>query len=275
MTGPGPLDGLEVLETEGWGMGWLAPANEHQKHDLVLFDKKHHPTDAQGRPVFGVRFGSETPVCASKKRGRNAYCGDEGRMDNGRCKNHGGRSLRGMAHPQYRGKGRSIYERKVVGHLTDRVRQLQTDPELHHHRTSIAQIDAMVEELWKTYKEGLDPDAARAIAKKYRQLQAADSSGNRLRAKELFEELGQLIFMAEESSATGDRIVAYLEARRKHANSETRRKLSESLVFSLEEARTFYTALGMAVNKHVKDREVKRALLDEVAAIAGATRPGT
>jgi len=31
---------MEELNTEGYGPGWIAPANERQPFDLILFDKK-------------------------------------------------------------------------------------------------------------------------------------------------------------------------------------------------------------------------------------------
>jgi hypothetical protein len=53
----------------------------------------------------------------------------------------------------------------------------------------------------------------------------------------------------------GDHLLYYLEHRRCHADSETRRKLAESMVYSLEEAYTFYTAMGAAARKHMSDKK--------------------
>ena len=250
-------------------MGYLAPANEDQPRDLILFDKKGHPRDAKGRPVFGALCGSDTPVCGSKKRGKEAYCANEGRMENGRCKNHGGRSLKGAASPTYKDGSTSKF--RVAGHLLERFERYLADPELHHHRTSIAQIDAMVDELWENYQSGIDPDLASKLGKTFRAIEAANAANNRIKAMELFEALGQLIGQAETSSNQSEKIVRFLEARRRHADSESRRKLAESLVFSLEEAYTYYTALGTAVRKHVESPEVRGAIVDEVAAIAGSS----
>jgi hypothetical protein len=269
MEAPQAHEGRRPVETAAWGPGWLAPASEagDQSRDLILFDRKNPPHDDRGRPVFGCTVDEETPVCASKKGGKDGFCAREQREQNGRCKNHGGRSPKGAASPHYSGKGRSRYE--IAGHLLKRYERYLSDPELHHHRTSIAAIDSIISELWESYQGGMDPDAAVKIAKKYRQLRIANASGNRMRSLELFEELGQLVEAAETSTNQAERIVRFLEARRRHADSESRRKLAESMVFTLEEAYRYYTALGNAVNTHVKDRVVRRALLDEVAAIAG------
>src|SRR5215218_1801209 len=97
----------EPLETSSYGGGYLAPANEHQSRDIILFDRKKPPRDEEGHPIFGVIFGSEVPVCASKKRNRDAYCGHDGRMENGRCKYHGGKSLKGWASPTWKNGRRS------------------------------------------------------------------------------------------------------------------------------------------------------------------------
>lgn len=277
MTGPSPYDGLEPFVVEGLGVGYLAPANARQNRDLVVFEKKGAPKDEAGRPVFGVRYGDWVPVCGSKKRQKEgevlALCGDEGRMGNGRCKIHGGRSLKGAASPTWKDGNRSIYRRRVAGHLTERVEQLRHDPELTHHRTSIAQLDAMLEELWTHYEESWDPQLARRCQATYRAIEAANDANNRPRAMELFATLGQQLGALVSVTNQSEKIVRYLAERRRHADSETRRKLAENLVFSLEEAHTFYTALGVAINKHVTDPEEKRAVLDEIAAVAGSARP--
>lgn len=61
-----------------------------------------------------------------------------------------------------------------------------------------------------------------------------------------------------------------MEARRRHADSETKRKLSEELTFSYETAYIYYTALGAAARKHFgHDQARLTAYLNEVIAIAG------
>ena len=45
-------------------------------------------------------------LCGAKLRGRDAYCQKHG-MFNGRCRNHGGASLSGQSHPNWKHGRRS------------------------------------------------------------------------------------------------------------------------------------------------------------------------
>jgi hypothetical protein len=105
-------------------------------------------------------------------------------------------------------------------------------------------------------------------------MEAARNAGNRLRAQEFLAELGTVLEDMVQVDAQADKIVRFLAERRKQADSETRRMISERLVFSLEEAQMFYSALGAAVNRNVSNEEERRAILSEIASVAGE-RPGS
>jgi hypothetical protein len=264
---------MEPIESRSFGMGWLAPANIDQPHDLILFDKKRPPRDDKGWPVFGVVYGTDEPVCGAKKRKKEAYCGQPRRKDNGRCKHHGAGSFKGAASPTYKHGKTSKYQPRVAGHLQERFDLLMKDDTLHHHRKSIAALDAMIDEVWTHFKSGWDHDLAQKALSTYRSILAAQAANNRPRAVELFETLGQQLEAMVAIDNQSEKIVRFLSERRRHADSETRRMLSEKLVFSLEEAQMFYGALGAAVNRNITNPEEKRAVLNEIAAVAGARRP--
>ena len=61
-------------------------------------------------------------------------------MENGRCKDHGGKSLKGPASPRCANGTRSKFQ--IAPHLIDRVKCYLEDPDLHHHRESACNLAA-------------------------------------------------------------------------------------------------------------------------------------
>ncbi len=265
---------LEWVNLEGLGEGHLVPKGEGQKHELLLYDKRHPERDDEGRPLFAVRAEDSVPVCGSPKTNGH-YCEQTARYPNGRCHSHGGPSRKGVAHPNYDHGRNSKYQ--MPAKVIERYERFITDPELTHHRSAIAQIEALIDELWENYEEGAGPELWRELQKVWVRCKTANNTNDRVTAKRHFEELGYIIENGVRHSSQSERILRHLAERRKQADSETRRKLSESMVYTVEEAHTFYIALGAAVRKHVKDPETMNAILNDIYAIAGdagARAPG-
>jgi hypothetical protein len=107
----------------------------------------------------------------------------------------------------------------------------------------------------------------------YNKMRVANASGDRHKAREHFEALGLLIAEGSAHAQQSTSILRALEARRKHADSETKRgsrKLSEAVTFSYEQAYTFYTAMGAAARRHFgHDQERLSAFINEITAISG------
>jgi hypothetical protein len=251
---------------EGLGAGQLIPESAVQSHAILAFDRKSPPRDERGRPVFAVRASDHAPVCGSKKSG-GGHCLQTARYPNGRCRLHGGPSLKGPASRTWRDGRRSRYLPPAV--LLDRYREGLEDPELTHHRHSTALVDAMVDDLLKSYEAGVGPELWREVERVYGKMVVANNSGDTPRAREAYEELGYIIDRGAQNSRVPERVMRALNERRKHAESETKRKLSEAMVFSVEEATMFYASLAGAVRKFVTDRETQDAILNELSAIGG------
>ena len=145
-------------------------------------------------------------------------------------------------------------------HLTNRIA---------HHRKSIAQIDAMVQEAWDDYEEGGTPELWRKLKTAWRNVEKARAGHDTVGLREALDEVGRLIVRGDEQTQRMDRKVKLLDQRRKHANSELKRRQAEERTFTHEEAAAYYKGLGEAVRKHVGDRKIRRAILNDTAAIAG------
>jgi hypothetical protein len=217
---------------------------------------------------------------ATNKRGQvpeEERCKGTSRQTKERCKRrrspgseycifHGGRAPKGGAHPGFKdGKRSSYMPSRLFEHFDDFV----NDPKIAHHRKSIARIDAMVEEAWDDYEEGGTPELWRKLKTAWRKVEKARTRRDTVGLREALDEVGGLIGRGAEQIQRMDRIVKLLEQRRKHADSELKRRQAEERTFTHEEAAGFYAALGEAVRKHVGDPKTRQAIMNDIVAIAG------
>ncbi len=246
--------------------------HEHQNEPLYVFDPGHAPgglpRDHKGWPVFAVRLSDGRPACGSRKASRPGLCESPFRYANGRCKKHGGATPKGAAHPNFKDGKRSRY--MPPPDLYERYLGALTDPELTHHRDSVALVDSLIDEMLEGYEFGANPKRWAEVKRLVRRVEAANNAGDRHKAREAFEEL---LLVVEEGHAHAQKalaIVRLLEARRRHADSETRRRLSEELTFSYEVAVSYYLAMGRLARKHFgHDQARLTAFLNDVTAISG------
>jgi hypothetical protein len=217
---------------------------------------------------------------ATNKRGQvpeEERCKGTSRQSKERCKRrrspgseycilHGGRAPKGGAHPGFKHGRRSSY---MPAGLFEHFNNFVNDPKIAHHRSSIAQIDALVEEAWDDYEVGGSPELWRKLKTAWREVEKARAGRDAVGLWQTLDEVGRLIGQGGEQTQRMDRIVKLLDQRRKHANSELKRRQAEERTFTHEEAAAFYKGLGEAVRKHVGDRKIRRAILNDIAAIVG------
>ena len=95
--------------------------------------------------------------CGAKTRSGQAC--KTAAMANGRCRMHGGTSLRGIAHPNYQGKGYSRYVPKPFGDVFARA---VADPQILDLTPSVATQEAVIADLLLSL-EGADGHTAGII----------------------------------------------------------------------------------------------------------------
>src|SRR5918998_6616424 len=102
------------------------------------------------------------------------------------CIYHGGRVPKGGVHPNFRDGRRSRYMPQPEV-LQDYLHRLD-DPELTHHRDSIALIDALIEEALEGLEEGGTPELRRSLKAAWRRVEKARSRGDAARLGEALDE---------------------------------------------------------------------------------------
>jgi hypothetical protein len=217
---------------------------------------------------------------ATNKRGQvpeEERCKGTSRQTEERCKRrrspgseycifHGGRAPKGGEHPGFKHGRRSSY---MPAELFEHFNNFVNDSKITHHRESIAQIDALVQEAWDDYEDGGTPELWRKLKTAWRKVEKARAGHDTVGFREALDEVGSLIGRGADQIQRMDRIVKLLDQRRKHANSELKRRLAEERTFTHEEAAAFYKGLGEAVRKHVGDPDARKAIMNHIVAIAG------
>ena len=243
----------------------VAPREGREEGNLTVYDEPE--LDEKGRRIYAVRREDGRPACGSPKR-RGGYCGSPVLYANGRCRLHGGPAARGAASGTWVDGKRSKYA-SMPQHIRAKYEQALQDPELTHHRGQIAQVDAQIDALYAEYDSGASPELWKAVKAEFNRVEVANRAGDRHRAREHFEALGLLIKEGFGASQTSLTLIRLLEARRKHADTETKRRLSESMTFSYEMAYQYYTALGAAARRWFgHDQERLRGFINEITAIS-------
>ncbi len=247
--------------------------HQDQSNPLYVFEPERVPDglprDHKGWPVHAIRLNDERPACGSRKASKPGLCESPFRYSNGRCKKHGGSTPKGAAHPNFKDGRRSKYA-SMPQHLRERYEKALGDPELTHHRGQIAMVDAALDDFFAEYDAGASPELWKQVKAEYRKVKVANNAGDRHKAREHFEALGLIIGEGYGRSQQSLTLLRLLEARRRHADSETKRHLSESMTFSYEMAYTYYTALGTAARRWFgHDQERLTGFLNEITAISG------
>ncbi len=186
------------------------------------------------------------------------------------CHYHGGKNAKGGAHPNYKHGRRSKY--RPPPELLGNYRRFLRDPELAHHRNSVAILDAMIQELFDNYDSAGSPALWRRLRGAWGRAEAARETGDEQGWRTAYEKLGLTIERGSAQSGRERQVVKLYEARRKHADSQLKRETAEKHIWTYEEASAFYVALGAAVRRHCTEEQIV-AIDRDLSAIAGRATP--
>jgi hypothetical protein len=195
----------------------------------------------------------------------------------GRCKYHGGLSLKGAASPHAKDLRHSKYVPKWLADDYEaslrRADQLALDDQ-------IATIDARIAEVWRDMPEGAGADLWLQARRAQERFEAAERTGNRAGAGKAQNELRTALAGGAAYSSSWDELCRLGELRRRLTATEaTRRHQVESTVTRSRLASlAVYMAEGIkrAINENVSSEKERRRALSQVATfISGlALAPG-
>ncbi len=182
------------------------------------------------------------------------------------CIFHGGRAPKGGLHPHYKHGNRSKY--RPPANLSENFEAFLRSSELAHHRNSVAIVDSMIQNLFDNYDSAASPSLWREVRATWRRCEAAREAGDEEKRRLAHEEVGLLIERGVAQAGRERRVVALLEQRRRHADSELKRETAEANTWTFEEASAFYVALGDAVRRRCSEEQII-AIENDLAALVG------
>ncbi|MBL8179983.1 MAG: hypothetical protein JNL64_00045 [Blastocatellia bacterium] len=214
---------------------------------------------------------TESKTCGAKLRKKDAYCRNKAILVNGRCRNHGGLTPKGIASPHYK-HGR--YSRHLPTHVRDRYYESLNDPELTALRDDLALIDIHISEvLMEMHSPAADVDT-KLFRDKIElcrlELLESDPANKLVRdVVDVLDEVDAVIGRGARNAGDLSRLLSLLEQRRKTAESENRRVFRSNNAFTVEQAIAFVRLLGYSVKRHVTDPRQRSAVYEDFAKAVG------
>lgn len=181
-------------------------------------------------------------------------------MPNGRCRRHGGKSLSGIAHPNYQGKGKSKY-------LPERMRGTYEaaldDPELLVLRNDIAIIDARLYDLLQRVDTGESGKLWRDAQTAYFDLLEAMRAQDVKLINSAISKMGRCLDSGVDDYTAWDEVTKAIQQRKGLAESERKRLIEARQMISVEQAMMLLASLLNTIKEHVKDTTALTAIQRE------------
>jgi|SRR5271157_3131306 len=180
------------------------------------------------------------------------------------CRNHGGRSLAGIASPRFK-SGR--YSKNLPTRMINDYQDAIGDGELLSIREDLALYDARLIDLFKRVDTGeagkLWNDTKAAWKRLKEAMRLKDAAATADAISELDEKIakGHLDFLAWRE------IYAVLNDRRRTAESEQKRLVAMNQMISSEDAMILVSAIVDVVRKNIPDREVLARISTEISVL--------
>lgn len=194
------------------------------------------------------------------------YCGAKTRaggkcrqppMANGRCRLHGGKSLRGIASPSWKTGAHSKY---LPTRLRQRYDEAANDVELNALQDQLALVHTRVLELLERIDTGESGHIWRRLKDEMAAFEDANRRDDMNDAAMHLRELRQLINMGLADWAIWDEIKDTLELQRRLSESERKRKVEMAQMITYEKGVTLIARIAEIILKHEKDRAVLHAI---------------
>ena len=188
-------------------------------------------------------------------------------MENGRCKLHGGMSLKGLAASNYQGKGHSRYMPPVFKDAFD---EALADPDLLDLSKDVATQEAVIVDLLRSLEKGEAPTRlVGRIRDHWRLFWEATGREDQQAVASYRESIGTMLGQAATVANTIDRIMAAQEAKRKLVDTEDKRQERRRNYITQDQARFHYMSLALAVKnaaeEHIDDDKLRRKLLNSIS----------
>lgn len=202
-------------------------------------------------------------LCGAKTRS-GGQC-KQPAMTNGKCRLHGGKSLSGVAHPNYQGKGFSKY---IPVGLIDTFNEFRADPDKLVMDEQIAIVDTYMAQLLESLGDYSSPELWEQLQQQVIEYNKAPDAER----KNLLAYIFQTIEAGASYVSKWDTLHKALEQRRKLVADERKRRIEAEHMITADEALLLMTGLMESVRRNVSDRETLVAIQADFIQLTAANR---
>lgn len=188
-------------------------------------------------------------------------------MPNGRCRIHGGKTPRGMAHPNTK-TGR--YSKDLPTRLAALYDQTAFDPELLSLRQDIRLIDAMIIDNMSRLDSGESAVAWDVMRKSVDGLTDGINAEDYAKVQRMIREMRDVIDARILHYATEAEIRTKLEQRRKMVETEQKIILAGEQAISVEKALLLIGAIAGIVKTHIHDTSILSSIQTDIGRLIDA-----
>jgi hypothetical protein len=185
-------------------------------------------------------------------------------MANGRCRMHGGRSPRGVAHPSFK-TGR--FSRSIPARLSQSYEDALADPRRLELADELAVLIARNREMLESLYSGESDGLWRRLRNHKRRMEKAHRDGDQ---DEADEHLNAILQGIERGADDGERwaeLMKNVDQQRKLAESERKRRIEDHQMATTEEIMALMGAVVAIITRHVRDERIRRAIGYDIEAL--------
>jgi hypothetical protein len=185
-------------------------------------------------------------------------------MENGRCYLHGGKSLRGLAHPNFK-TGR--YSKYLPARMLERYEESKADSEQLALKSEIALVDARISDLLQRMDPAEPGELWETLQKLKKKVQEAARSGNTDAGNVAVMGILDVIARGARDFEAWADVFTLIERRRRLVESEQKRLVAMQQMVTTEEVTMLVTATVASLKEHVEgncDDDVARRILGGV-----------
>lgn len=208
------------------------------------------------RPLQPWMCGFGERGAKSKRTGRPCRAAA---LSNGRCKNHGGLSLRGENHPAYR-TGAYARQRALPERLAERFQDAVADPDLLSARSDVALLELRIVEIVGRLQSGESGQLWKRLADQWAELQFASQTKDTEGFQSALDGLGRIIRAGAHEEQVWAELADAIENKARTAERESRRLVQLRQVLTIESAMALVTGLTDAVRMEVGDPAIRQRI---------------
>lgn len=209
------------------------------------------------------------PICGAQLTGkrRGQVCQSTVVMENGRCRLHGGKSLKGMASPQYK-HGR--YSKYMPARLMDAAQAASVDPELLSLRAEIGLVYARMADILKRVDTNESGQLWERVGEAFTEFEHARGT---VREVPGLERLRAAIESGQTDYEAWHEVGLLIEQRRKLVETEQKRLIAMEQMITTERALLLVGAIVNIIKTRVNDANVLSAITEDVGKLLTSGSP--